>query len=49
MLCILEAILALIVLAVIVVCVFIQAQGDAEMLLEVEKRTTSVKVINLLI
>ena len=44
MLCILEAVLALIVLAVIVVCVFIQAQGDAEMLLEVEKRTTSVKV-----
>lgn len=44
MLCILEILVALVVLAVIVVGVYIKAQGDAEMLVEVGKRTTAVKV-----
>lgn len=44
MLCIIEALAALIVLAVVVLFVFIKSRGDADMQVLVEKRTTSVKV-----
>ena len=44
MLCILEALVALVILAVLVVYFYIKMQGDAKMLLEVKKRTTAVKV-----
>lgn len=44
MLCVIEAIAAVLVLAVLVIYMFIKNQGDAEILLEVDKRTASVKV-----
>lgn len=44
MLCIIEILVALLVLAAIVVYLYINMQGDAEMLLEVKKRTAAVKV-----
>lgn len=44
MLCALECVAAVIVVAVVVVYMFIQAQGDADMQVDVAKRTTSVKV-----
>lgn len=43
MLCIIEALAALIVVAVVVIYMFIQAQGDADMQVQVEKRTAAVK------
>ena len=44
MLCIIEALAALIVLAVVVLFVFIKSRGDADMQVLVDKRTSSVKV-----
>lgn len=44
MLCALECVAAVIVVAVVIVYMFIQAQGDADMQVDVAKRTTSVKV-----
>lgn len=43
MLCILETLVALIILAVVVVCFYIKMQGDADMVLEINKRTLAVK------
>lgn len=44
MLCIIEALAALIVLAVVGLFIFIKSRGDADMQVLVEKRTTSVKI-----
>jgi len=44
MLCVLEALVALIILGIIVVYVYINMLGDAEIMLETAKRTKSAKV-----
>ncbi len=44
MLCVLEIILALLILAALLLYVFISMQGDAEMLVDVKKRTSAVLV-----
>lgn len=44
MLCILEALVALVILGVLVVYFYIKMQGDAQMQLEVGKRTPAVRV-----
>lgn len=43
MLCVLEALVALIILAILVVYFYIKMQGDADMVLQVSKRTQAVK------
>lgn len=44
MLCIIEALAALIVVAVVAIFVFVQSRGDADMQVKVENRTKAVKV-----